>query len=419
MRIAAARREAAAAFGDDRLILERLVGRRAPRRDPGPVRWPRHRHPPRRARLLDPAPPPEDPRGDAVAGGRCRAARTARRGRSHARSRRRLRQRGDLRVPPRHARPADLPRDEHAAPGRAPGHRDGHRPRPRRRPAADRRRRATRRRGLGRGREHAATPSRSASTPRTPRTASCRRPGGSRRCAGRPARASGSMPGSSWAARSAAGSTRCSPRSSRGAPIGRPPSSGWRARSTRRVVLGVVTNLRFLRWLVRQPVVLDGAGADRRAHRIWPPDDWAEMTEIPDEAWASGRRGARRRRRTPRDPWAGGWRLNAARSVRVESDGVDPIGRGHRRRDGRHGHGHGTCLRLRARRRHRPSRPRRSERCRSGSRRRPMSMPRRARRRPWRGWFDRPGRGPRPDARRRPDRPRRHRARRSRPATRS
>ena len=30
------------------------------------------------------------------------------------------------------------------------------------------------------------------------------------------------------------------------------------------VVLGVVTNLRFLRWLVRQPVVLDGAGADRR-----------------------------------------------------------------------------------------------------------------------------------------------------------
>ena len=62
-----ARREARAAFGDDRLILERLVEGAAPRRGPGPVRRPRRRRPPRRARLLDPAPPPEGPRGDAVA----------------------------------------------------------------------------------------------------------------------------------------------------------------------------------------------------------------------------------------------------------------------------------------------------------------------------------------------------------------
>ena len=53
------------------------------------------------------------------------------------------------------------------------------------------------------------------------------------------------------------------------------------------VVLGVVTNLRFLRWLVRQPVVLDGQARTDVLHRIWPPDAWAEMTEIPDEAWAS------------------------------------------------------------------------------------------------------------------------------------
>ena len=47
----------------------RAVGRgRAPRRGPGPVRCARERRPPRRARLLAPAPPPEDPRGDAVAG---------------------------------------------------------------------------------------------------------------------------------------------------------------------------------------------------------------------------------------------------------------------------------------------------------------------------------------------------------------
>ena len=154
------------------------------------------------------------------------------------------------------------------------------------------------------------------------------------------------------------------------------------------VVLGVVTNLRFLRWLVRQPVVLDGQARTDVLHRIWPPDAWAEMTEIPDEAWA-GAAAALVADPDAADPWAGGWRLNAARSVRVESDGVDPIGRGHRRRDGRRG----TCLRLRARRRHRPSRPRRSER----------SVPARRAARcrcrcarggfPWRGWLDRPGRG--------------------------
>ena len=87
------------------------------------------------------------------------------------------------------------------------------------------------------------------------------------------------------------------------------------------VVLGVVTNLRFLRWLVRQPVVLDGQARTDVLHRIWPPDGWAEMTEIPDEAWASA---AATLVADPdaADPWAGGWRLNAARSVRVESDGI-------------------------------------------------------------------------------------------------
>ena len=75
--LAAARREATAAFGDDRLILERLVEGAAPRRGPGPLRCRRSRRPPRRARLLDPAPAPEGPRGDAVAGGRARAPRRA------------------------------------------------------------------------------------------------------------------------------------------------------------------------------------------------------------------------------------------------------------------------------------------------------------------------------------------------------
>ena len=56
------------------------------------------------------------------------------------------------------------------------------------------------------------------------------------------------------------------------------------------VVLGLVTNLRFLRWLVRQPVVLDGAGRTDTLERIWPPDDWTERTRIPDDAWATAAR---------------------------------------------------------------------------------------------------------------------------------
>ena len=53
------------------------------------------------------------------------------------------------------------------------------------------------------------------------------------------------------------------------------------------VVLGVVTNLRFLRWLVRQPVVLDGEARTDTLDRIWPPEDWAERTAVPDELWAA------------------------------------------------------------------------------------------------------------------------------------
>jgi 3-methylcrotonyl-CoA carboxylase alpha subunit len=85
------------------------------------------------------------------------------------------------------------------------------------------------------------------------------------------------------------------------------------------VVLGVVTNLRFLRWLVRQPVVLDGQARTDVLTRVWPPETWAAMTEIPEDAWMTaatqliGDADAS-------DPWAGGWRLNGPRSVRIASD---------------------------------------------------------------------------------------------------
>ncbi len=87
------------------------------------------------------------------------------------------------------------------------------------------------------------------------------------------------------------------------------------------VVLGVVTNLRFLRWLVRQPAVLAGDVRTDTLDRIWPPDDWSERAAIPPEAWAAAA-GALLDRTSDRDPWAGGWRLNADRSISLEADGA-------------------------------------------------------------------------------------------------
>jgi acetyl-CoA/propionyl-CoA carboxylase biotin carboxyl carrier protein len=88
----------------------------------------------------------------------------------------------------------------------------------------------------------------------------------------------------------------------------------------RTVVLGVVTNLRFLRWLVRQPVVLAGDARTDVLTRIWPPDSWADETAIPAEAWSVAA-DALLAPGDAADPWAGGWRLNAARVVRLEADG--------------------------------------------------------------------------------------------------
>jgi len=86
------------------------------------------------------------------------------------------------------------------------------------------------------------------------------------------------------------------------------------------VVLGLVTNLRFLRWLVRQPVVLDGAARTDTLERIWPPDDWAERTRIPDDAWAAAARQLGEAPTTA-DPWAGGWRLNGPATIRLTAEG--------------------------------------------------------------------------------------------------
>jgi acetyl-CoA/propionyl-CoA carboxylase biotin carboxyl carrier protein len=76
------------------------------------------------------------------------------------------------------------------------------------------------------------------------------------------------------------------------------------------LVLGLTTNLRFLRWLVRQPAVVDGRARTDTLERTWPPDDWTDRTEIPDEAWAAAAMAL----------GAGGWRLNGPAVSRLVTD---------------------------------------------------------------------------------------------------
>jgi excisionase family DNA binding protein len=83
------------------------------------------------------------------------------------------------------------------------------------------------------------------------------------------------------------------------------------------VVLGLTTNLRFLRWLVREPVVRDGQARTNTLDRIWPPDDWAQRARIPDAAWSAAARALSGSDATAiRD----GFRLNAAPTLRLVAD---------------------------------------------------------------------------------------------------
>jgi acetyl-CoA/propionyl-CoA carboxylase biotin carboxyl carrier protein len=76
------------------------------------------------------------------------------------------------------------------------------------------------------------------------------------------------------------------------------------------IVLGVRTNLRFLRWLLAEPVMTDGEMRTDTLSRIELP----KAPSIPADAW---RLAARALSAEEVGVWAGGWRLNAEPQLRV------------------------------------------------------------------------------------------------------
>jgi acetyl-CoA/propionyl-CoA carboxylase biotin carboxyl carrier protein len=81
------------------------------------------------------------------------------------------------------------------------------------------------------------------------------------------------------------------------------------------VVLGLTTNLRFLRWLVRRPEVLRGEARIDTLDAIWRPGEGdAAEPSVPDRVWAEAARLLD----------AGGWRVNGPSRARlVAEDGTE------------------------------------------------------------------------------------------------
>jgi acetyl-CoA/propionyl-CoA carboxylase biotin carboxyl carrier protein len=78
------------------------------------------------------------------------------------------------------------------------------------------------------------------------------------------------------------------------------------------VVLGLTTNLRFLRWLVRQPAVVRGNARIDTLDAIWPPAEapGEPIPALPESAWLEAARLL----------GGGGWRLNAAPVARLVAE---------------------------------------------------------------------------------------------------
>jgi excisionase family DNA binding protein len=97
------------------------------------------------------------------------------------------------------------------------------------------------------------------------------------------------------------------------------------------VVLGLVTNLRFLRWLVRHPVVGAGEARIDTLAAIWPlraEDDASDEATAPagvrDVTWAAAARALAGSQRSREDnPLSGGWRLAAPARLRLVAEGEE------------------------------------------------------------------------------------------------
>ncbi len=88
-----------------------------------------------------------------------------------------------------------------------------------------------------------------------------------------------------------------------------------RALATTRV-LGVRTNLAYLRWLIDEPAMRDGELRTDTIDQLGLP-----ATPAPDdEAWALAAAGAASGGLLPGDVWGGGWRANAPPAVRLRQD---------------------------------------------------------------------------------------------------
>ena len=175
------------AFGDPRVLMERIVGDARHVEVQLMADGAGRRVGARRARLLLPAPPPEGRRGVGQPGAHGRAGARGRRGRRAARARGRLPRRRHRRVPLRARRAALLLHGgQHAPPGRAPGHRGRHRRRSRQAAAACRGRRQARGRSAAAARAcDRGAPERRGPGPRL----RARRRAASRCCGCRPGRA--------------------------------------------------------------------------------------------------------------------------------------------------------------------------------------------------------------------------------------
>ena len=212
-----------------------LPAQPAPRRGPGARRRARQHDPPRRARLLDPAPPPEAHRGVAGAGvdrrrGAARADRQdRRRGGARGRLPRRRHRRGPAGRSDEHERVL-LPGDEHPRAGRAL--RDGDDDRDRHRQGGHPRRRG-RGAGVHAGRRRPARPRDRVPHQRRGRVEEvrARARAGSAPTSSPAGRACGSTPACAPAARSRRCTTRWWPSSSSGTATASRPPRGCCARS--------------------------------------------------------------------------------------------------------------------------------------------------------------------------------------------